>query len=177
MKNLNILKALFVFFVGLTVLTSCDDDDDNVKTPETISEIAAANPNLTSLVAALTRANLVQTLDNPGTYTVFAPTNAAFSTFLSANNFASLEAVPVNVLTQVLLNHVIAEELPAASLTTGYKNTLASYGTTDLNLREMDFVSNGFKIRAGGGTERNANGATYIFAAFAESPFQTANAK
>ena len=49
--------------------------------------------------------------------------------------------------------------------------------TTDLNLREMDFVSNGFKIRAGGGTERNANGATYIFAAFAESPFQTANAK
>ena len=146
MKNLNILKALFVFFVGLTVLTSCDDDDDNVKTPETISEIAAANPNLTSLVAALTRANLVQTLDNPGTYTVFAPTNAAFSTFLSANNFASLDAVPVNVLTQVLLNHVIAEELPAASLTTGYKNTLASYGTTDLNLSMFINTANGVRL-------------------------------
>ena len=49
--------------------------------------------------------------------------------------------------------------------------------TTDLNLREMDFVSNGFKIRAGGGTERNANGATYIFAAFAESPINYSNAK
>ena len=49
--------------------------------------------------------------------------------------------------------------------------------TTDINLREMDFVSNGFKIRAGGGTERNADGATYVFMAFAESPFQTANAK
>jgi len=48
---------------------------------------------------------------------------------------------------------------------------------TDLSLRAMDFLSNGFKIRAGSGTERNANNATYIFMAFAESPFQTANAK
>jgi len=48
---------------------------------------------------------------------------------------------------------------------------------TDLTYRAMDFLSNGFKIRAGVGNERNGNGATYIFAAFAESPFQTANAK
>jgi hypothetical protein len=41
----------------------------------------------------------------------------------------------------------------------------------------VDFVSNGFKHRnADGGTANNyAN--NYIFAAFAESPFQTANAK
>jgi len=48
---------------------------------------------------------------------------------------------------------------------------------TNISPREMDFVSNGFKIRAGAGTERNTSGATYIFAAFAESPFTTANAK
>ena len=48
---------------------------------------------------------------------------------------------------------------------------------TGISLREMDFLSNGFKIRAGTGTERNTNGGTYIFMAFAESPFQTANAK
>ena len=44
---------------------------------------------------------------------------------------------------------------------------------TGISLREMDFLSNGFKIRAGTGTERNTNGGTYIFMAFAESPFQT----
>ena len=39
-----------------------------------------------------------------------------------------------------------------------------------------DFLSNGFKIR-GTDTMVNASGGTYIFMAFAESPFQTANAK
>lgn len=40
----------------------------------------------------------------------------------------------------------------------------------------IDFLSNGFKIRATS-TDLNASGGTYIFAAWAESPFQTANAK
>ena len=40
----------------------------------------------------------------------------------------------------------------------------------------LDFLSNGFKWRSGLSAS-NGNGGTYIFAAFAESPFQTANAK
>jgi len=40
----------------------------------------------------------------------------------------------------------------------------------------IDFLSNGFKIRESGNLT-NASGGTYIFAAFAESPFTTANAK
>ena len=39
----------------------------------------------------------------------------------------------------------------------------------------IDFVSNGFKIRTTSGVVNGAE--TYVFAAFAESPFQTANAK
>ena len=42
--------------------------------------------------------------------------------------------------------------------------------------RYKDFVSNGFKPRGTSG-EQNTSGVTYIFMAFAESPFQTANAK
>jgi hypothetical protein len=45
-------------------------------------------------------------------------------------------------------------------------------GTT----HSLDFLSNGFKIR-NDQTFTNASGGTYIFAAFAESPFTTANAK
>ena len=145
MKKLNLLKKATFLFLGVVLLSSCGDDD-TVKVPETISEIAAANPNLSSLVAALSRAKLVETLDSPGNYTVFAPTNQAFSTFLSANKFASLEAVPENVLKQVLLNHVIAEKLPASSLKTGYKNTLATYGTTALNLSMFINTASGVKL-------------------------------
>ena len=47
---------------------------------------------------------------------------------------------------------------------------------TDITNRTVDFLSNGFKIRAVG-SERNSSGVNYIFVAFAESPFQTANAK
>jgi len=40
----------------------------------------------------------------------------------------------------------------------------------------VDFLSNGFKLRDGGSSSTNA-AQTYIFMAFSESPFQTANAK
>ena len=45
--------------------------------------------------------------------------------------------------------------------------------TTDNNL---DFLSNGFKLRQGNGG-MNASGSTYIYMAFAESPFKTATAR
>ena len=41
---------------------------------------------------------------------------------------------------------------------------------------DMDFLSNGFKIRATDG-EINGNGADFLYIAFAESPFKTANAR
>ena len=45
---------------------------------DTIVEIAAGNPNFSTLVAAVSKAGLVDTLNGKGQYTVFAPTNAAF---------------------------------------------------------------------------------------------------
>ena len=55
-----------------------------------------------------------------------------------------------------------------------YANSNIAEG--DASGRYKDFVSNGFKIRGTSG-EQNTSGITYIFMAFAESPFQTANAK
>jgi hypothetical protein len=47
---------------------------------------------------------------------------------------------------------------------------------TDANI-DVDFVSNGFKIRTSIGTELNGNGNTIIYAAFAENPFKNSNAR
>ena len=136
MKTFPKLKTLLILTLVLVSTWSCNNDDDPVTMPqpETITELAVATPDLSSLVAALTKANLATTLDEPGSYTVFAPTNSAFSAFLSANGFASLDDVPVDVLTQVLLNHVIVGEFPSTSLNTGYVSTLATQSGTDLNL-------------------------------------------
>ena len=45
------------------------------------------------------------------------------------------------------------------------------------NAHDIDFLSNGFKVRQASGYGGNNNGATYIFAAFAESAFSYSNAK
>jgi len=130
------LFFLALALVGGLFFASCKDGDDDPTTqPKTISATAAATADLSSLVAALQRADLVTTLDGTGPFTVFAPTNAAFSAFLTANGFAKLEDVPVAVLKQVLLNHVVSGEVKAASVpVSDYVKTLATFGTTTSNL-------------------------------------------
>ena len=120
------LLAAFTF-------TSCKDDEEEVKT-QNIAELATATADLSTLVAALNRAGLTSTFTGTTQYTVFAPTNAAFTKFLADNGFANLEAVPVDVLKQVLLYHVVAGEVKSTALTTGYVKTLAEFGTTKSQL-------------------------------------------
>ncbi|MBC3759441.1 fasciclin domain-containing protein [Hyunsoonleella sp. SJ7] len=148
MNALKILKKLALSLLAVTFLVSCDLDDDNTVTftPETIAEIAQASPGLTTLVQALQRANLVGTLDGPGQFTVFAPSNTAFDAFLTANNFSSINDVPVDVLTQVLLNHVIDGEFPSSSLSTSYIKTLATQEGTGLNLSMFVDLSSGVTL-------------------------------
>lgn len=119
------------------LLISCSNDDDNgteMMTEPNIVELAGSNGNLTTLVQALGRAQLVTTLEDAGPFTVFAPTNAAFDSFLAANGFASLEDVPTDVLTQVLLNHVVSGENFSTDLSTGYISSLSTAGPSDRNL-------------------------------------------
>lgn len=148
-ENMKTIKYLtkFTAIIAFAVITfSCsDDDDDNVTMmdPETITELAIASADLSILVEALTIANLAETLNQPGEYTVFAPTNAAFTAFLAQNNIPSLGDVPVDVLTQILLNHVIIGENVSTSLSTGYVSTLATQGDTELNLSMFVNTSNG----------------------------------
>ncbi|WP_456866356.1 fasciclin domain-containing protein [Galbibacter sp. BG1] len=93
----------------------------------TIAGFVAMNNDYSSLLAAVQKADLVETLNaEDAGLTVFAPNNEAFATFLSDNGFASLEEVPTDVLKQVLLNHVIEGEVMSGDLTTMYGNTMAT---------------------------------------------------
>lgn len=81
----------------------------------TILDVAANNPNFSTLVAAIEAADpsITQALSGPGPYTVFAPTNQAFQNLDSylQNNFdITLDDVSADqeLLTNILLYHVVA---------------------------------------------------------------------
>ena len=76
---------------------------------DNIVEIAQATPELSSLVAILTKfPDLVTALSSDGTYTVFAPTNDAFAALLTAIGQTSVDDVPESVLRTILEYHVIS---------------------------------------------------------------------
>ena len=81
---------------------------------QTIAQIAAGNPNFSTLVALLKKVGLVKVLNGMTDYTVFAPTNAAFA----AVPAATLNALAANKteLKAVLLYHVVPGSLPASKV-------------------------------------------------------------
>ena len=121
----NIFKVLTVMFALGFATISCSDNEDEPVMSQTAYAIASRDANLSSLKAAIDKAGLAQTLDGTGTYTIFAPSNAAFTTFLQANGFASLNDVPVAALKEILLNHVLATRVTSSEISTGYVSTLA----------------------------------------------------
>ncbi len=99
---------------------------DKVLLPMSLVDHALANPTFSSLVAAVSKANLVGALaDNTKIYTVFAPTNAAFSALLSKLG-VTLNDLSAGTLSPILLYHVLNGFIPAAKVTAGYFPTLST---------------------------------------------------
>ena len=74
---------------------------------KTIVENAAAAPNLSTLVAAVKAAGLVETLVGPGPFTVFAPTNDAFGRLAPGTVDSLLKPESKPTLTKILTYHVV----------------------------------------------------------------------
>lgn len=81
-----------------------------------IVESAAASADHTTLVAAVKAAGLVETLASEGPFTVFAPTNAAFTKLLAGTVETLLKPESKATLTAVLTYHVVAGRLTAADI-------------------------------------------------------------
>ena len=92
----------------------------------TITNVADTNGNFTTLVAALQTANLDTVLaDASGKFTVFAPTDAAFTALLNDLGITATELLASPDLTDILLYHVIVgAEINAAAATAIAGNTV-----------------------------------------------------
>ncbi len=110
---LNLRWALLIMLP--LVFVACSNDDEMTppeEDPKNIVEYASDDANFSTLVEALTKAELVSTLEQDGPYTVFAPTNAAFSD-------AGIDVATTSKedLQAVLLYHVLGAKVLSGDLT------------------------------------------------------------
>lgn len=129
---MKITKIITLLLVGsLVTVYSCAKNADKKKEEKVVVEempeakemeaktivgVAADNENFTTLVAAVTAADLVGTLNSAGPFTVFAPVNAAFDK-LPEGTLATL-LMPENkeMLTSILTYHVVSGTFTAAAV-------------------------------------------------------------
>lgn len=101
---------------------------DNVLLPtdQDIVDVAlGANPEFTSLVAALQKAELVGALQGDGPFTVFAPTNAAFDALFADLEVTGLDDLTKEQLEPILLYHVFSGSVFSTGLPTGELRSLS----------------------------------------------------
>ena len=121
-----------------------------------VATAASNNPALSTLVTAVKKAGLVDTLNNATDITVFAPTNDAFAQLPKKDLDAVLN--DKKLLTTVLTNHVVAGELSPDQLA-GEHETLAKTKLTVTGSGE-DFMVEKAKVVCG--NVKTANATVYI---------------
>ncbi len=93
-----------------------------------IVDIAAGNDAFTTLVAAVTAADLVETLQGEGPFTVFAPTDEAFAALPEGTVEGLLEDIPT--LSSILTYHVVPGAIMSGDLTEGCTDVETVNGAT-----------------------------------------------
>lgn len=117
---------------GVTDTAGAETDEatggEDATTLADIVTLLEAQGGMTILVDALQAASLDDTLArDPGPFTIFAPTDAAFEATLP--NYEDLFANPAGTLTELLLYHVVSEsEIASGDITDGMQATTAHQG-------------------------------------------------
>lgn len=141
------IKIVSVALLAALTLSACssNDKDENLDTPidaveqtdsnmgsdnsntdgsdmamaATVVDLALGNENLTTLVAALQAAGLVETLQGAGPFTVFAPNNEAFAALPAGVLEALLLPENKDTLVKILTYHVLPGNVKAADVRDG----------------------------------------------------------
>ncbi|MFE1344125.1 fasciclin domain-containing protein [Streptomyces sp. NPDC058757] len=120
-----------------------------------VATAASNNPALSTLVTAVTKAGLVDTLNNAENITVFAPTNDAFAKIPKADLDKVL--ADKDMLTKVLTYHVVGEKLTPKQLENGTFETLQKGTITTQGSGEDYTVNDTSKVVCGNVKTSNAN--------------------
>ncbi len=114
-----------------------------------IVDTAAGSPDHTTLVTAVKAADLVVSLKNPGPFTVFAPTNAAFDKLPKGTVEGLLKPEKKDDLAKILQYHVTTSALPLKWLKDGELLGMANGGKTTIKVAKDGKVTiNGANVIA-----------------------------
>jgi len=124
MKGLRNGAFVTVALIAALTLSACSSDSEETMDTAaeetavgTIVDVAVGAGNFTTLVAAVTAADLVETLSGEGPFTVFAPTDDAFAALPEGVLDALLLPENKALLAQILTYHVVSGKVMAADVT------------------------------------------------------------
>src|SRR5471030_3179325 len=138
MNRKNLLAVAVALMLGFSVLYASAQKDPMVGgaamyPTKNIVENAVNSKDHTTLVAAVKAAGLVETLEGPGPFTVFAPTNEAFAKLPAGTVDTLVKPENKTTLTKILTYHVVPGRLSASDIK---KKIKEGNGTAELTTVE-----------------------------------------
>ncbi len=128
-----LLLMSFTTTKGSSVTNGNTDITENTVQNPNIVGVAAGNKDFSTLVAAVKAADLVEALSGKGPFTVFAPTNAAFSKLPAGTVESLLKTENKKTLTSILTYHVVSGKFEAAAVIDAIKKNNGKFTVDTLS--------------------------------------------
>lgn len=114
--NIKNLFSALSFFALSVLFVSCEKEDSTPTTPSITAQVVAG-ANFSLLESAVVKAKLATTLDGAGPFTVFAPTDDAFTA--SGITASTISSLTEEQLKAILLYHTVPSTILAANVPAG----------------------------------------------------------
>ena len=182
---MNLVKKISAIVVIAAISISCDGkkkeadineiiadttevaaDTTQVVASTTIVDVAAGNPEFSTLVSAVKAAGLEETLSSEGPFTVFAPTNAAFGKLPAGTVDGLLKPENLEKLKGLLTYHVVAGKFDAAAVTEAITEGKGKFTVTTVQGGKIDLGLKDGKVTL---TDANGKTSTVVIADVAAS--------
>tara|TARA_R100001369_G_scaffold92866_1_gene140634 strand:- start:7074 stop:7586 length:513 start_codon:yes stop_codon:yes gene_type:complete len=134
-------KLMLILTIIMTVALS-----KNATAQGTIVDVAVGNEDFSTLVTALTAADLISALQGDGPFTVFAPTNSAFAKIDSETLNSLLKEKNQKALANILTYHVISGKLTATDVVAALKEGNGTVELKALNGQVVTVIQKDGKI-------------------------------
>ncbi|MCX6321170.1 MAG: fasciclin domain-containing protein [Bacteroidia bacterium] len=120
----NYLRSISV--LGMAIMLLFSGCENNVEEGMNIIDTLSSDSNFSTLVAALQKAEVTSYLEDYSSFTIFAPTNAAFDELFSNLGVSSIKDISSEYLDSILYYHILYTELTSSLFVNGYISTLSA---------------------------------------------------
>jgi uncharacterized surface protein with fasciclin (FAS1) repeats len=148
MKTLKTLGLAVIAFAVIAAAPISNDSDKNEKHDHVgdIVALAVQTDALSTLVAAVQAAGLVETLQSEGPFTVFAPTNEAFAALPEGTLESLLLEENREMLIQILTYHVVPGKVMSSDLSDGMTAETVQGSAVTINLNNYGVTVDGASV-------------------------------